>query len=439
MNFLNVYMNQDPEQGYNRFLIFTDKTQAFEALFALGLRTIPTNETTPEEIEQALAQHHTAHLFTGVFCADRKTNDALEEIYNRRSLPYIQSGWKLIKDELLLPGRADELEKHVHRFLDLYLPASDREPVRMVKADFLSALATQAEPIRIDGFPQFSRSMKIRPQVSVVIAAETGGGKSSFALNLAHALNKEYPVLYFNLEMAARIVFERLLAIETGLTLEDIGKFGNAPELAQVIDEAADRLTSRQPFYLDNDKYKLSEVEQVIKATPREDDKPLIVFIDHLHLMSLDGGGNQSLYEKTTELAKALKQIAKRENLVLFLLAQQNRAGKADQSKKPTLASLKDSGELENSADKVVFIWEKKTDTLVPRTEATFLIIAKNREGQPGEEIEIEFDRDSQRIIEKGFKPTNEKEPVQFTQESIEDTIKAYKAIKARENNIEMR
>lgn len=402
--YLQIYLKSTSD-GENRFLIFTDNQPAFELLFGMNLYAIQIGpeEYTTGQIELLLSQAQNAQRFTGIFCADRKTNEELERIYQKLNLPYIPEGWKLLHniDYLTMPGREADFRKHVKTFLDRYIMEPEQRPQRLNKANFLSALATQAEPIRIDRFTQFSRSMKIRPQVSVVIAAETGGGKSSFALNLAHALNKEYPVLYFNLEMAARIVFERLLAIETGLTLEDIGKFGNAPELAQVIDEAADRLTSRQPFYLYNDKYKLSEVEQVIKATPREDDKPLIVFIDHLHLMSLDGGGNQSLYEKTTELAKALKQIAKRENLVLFLLAQQNRAGKADQSKKPTLASLKDSGELENSADKVVFIWEKKTDTLVPRTEATYLIIAKNREGQPGEEIEIEFDRDSQRIREK--------------------------------------
>ena len=79
---------------------------------------------------------------------------------------------------------------------------------------------TNDEYIEFKSFPEFSKRAKIRLHDSVVLAADTGGGKSSLAINFIDDLNSEYPVLYFNLEMDDITVLRRLVAIHSGIMLD---------------------------------------------------------------------------------------------------------------------------------------------------------------------------------------------------------------------------
>ena len=62
----------------------------------------------------------------------------------------------------------------------------------------------------------------------------------------------------------------------------------------------------------------------------------------------------------------------------MFVLLQQNRAGKQDENKEPTNSSLKESGSWENDATKIMFLWWNDA------SKGKELAITKNRSGKTG-------------------------------------------------------
>ena len=62
----------------------------------------------------------------------------------------------------------------------------------------------------------------------------------------------------------------------------------------------------------------------------------------------------------------------------MFVLLQQNRAGKQDEKKEPTNSSLKESGSWENDATKIMFLWDN------PETGRKEIVVTKNRSGKTG-------------------------------------------------------
>lgn len=79
-----------------------------------------------------------------------------------------------------------------------------------------------------------------------------------------------------------------------------------------------------------------------------------IVFIDHLGLISARG---RTSYEIATKVAKELRKISLDNNCTIIALCQLNRDSAKEN--KPSLSMLRDSGEIEQSARKVMFVWEE--------------------------------------------------------------------------------
>jgi replicative DNA helicase len=111
-----------------------------------------------------------------------------------------------------------------------------------------------------------------------------------------------------------------------------------------------------------------------------------VVVVDYLQLVSSDGKG-MNREQQIANIARSLKNIAKDLNICVIVLSQLNR-NTATQSHKPALSRLRDSGQIEEAADIVMFCYRpekyglKKYDNPFERYEVenTALIdIAKGR------------------------------------------------------------
>ena len=232
--------------------------------------------------------------------------------------------------------------------------------------------------IEIRPFPEFSKTAKIKKHSTVAIAADTGGGKSSLAINFLNALNTDYPCIYFNLEMDKITVLRRLVAIESGLEIDRIEGYKNDPNTARAVNIFLKAITSRQPLQIIQDIYTLEQIEAIIEASAEGRDRPTMVFIDHSLLVEIDAR-TAGRYERFTIISEKLRKIALKYNIVLFVLLQQNRAGKADDEERPKNSSLKESGSWENDATHIVFLWYD------PKAQRKKLLLTKHRGGDQGE------------------------------------------------------
>ena len=75
--------------------------------------------------------------------------------------------------------------------------------------------------IEFDRFKKLNEKLKIKKKTVNVIGARPSEGKSALALNLFCDLAKKYKCLYFNMEMTEEEVYERMLGIESDITIKD--------------------------------------------------------------------------------------------------------------------------------------------------------------------------------------------------------------------------
>lgn len=226
-------------------------------------------------------------------------------------------------------------------------------------------------------FSQLSDMLKIKTHDTIVIAADTGAGKSSLAINFLHELQDRYPALYINLEMDEATILQRLVSIHTGIELDEIEGYKHDSNTRSKVNAAISEIVGRKDISLLADVYDLAEIEKQIQAATAGRTEPTIVFID-TGLLVTTGNKSASRYERFTQISEELRRISRLNNIVMFVLLQQNRAGKQDENKEPTNSSLKESGSWENDATKIMFLWRNDA------AKSKELVITKNRSGRTG-------------------------------------------------------
>ena len=226
-------------------------------------------------------------------------------------------------------------------------------------------------------FKAFCDMVKLKTHDTIVIAADTGAGKSSLALNFLHELQDRYPALYINLEMDEATILQRLVAIHTGIELDEIEGYKHDERTRSKVNAALQEITARKEIRLIADVYDLAEIEKQIQAATAGRTEPTIVFVD-TGLLVTTANKSASRYERFTHISEELRRISRLNNIIMFVLLQQNREGKKDEKKEPANSSLKESGSWENDATKIMFLWWND------KTQSKELAITKNRSGKTG-------------------------------------------------------
>lgn len=265
--------------------------------------------------------------------------------------------------------------------------------------DLKECLSNENIAIRGLGFPTLESYLNMKQKDFMVISASgTGGGKTALALNMLSELSKHYPCIYFNMEMAKQAIYERLVSIESGVPMRTLEryKYITDKELKNRIDEAMKEIGDKKRITMITGGKSIQAIQATInKLDPKEH---TIVFIDHMGLITGLGRGSQ--YEKTTELAKTLRNISMTHNITMIALSQVSRSQNPQgntrnrENEAPTLSRLKESGEIENSARQVIFIYFKTEDNY-------FIHIAKNSNGKVGIDIPITFTKNTMTIRER--------------------------------------
>ena len=248
------------------------------------------------------------------------------------------------------------------------------------------------------GFPKLESFLKMKEHDFMVISASgTGGGKTALALNMLSELSKHYQCIYFNMEMGEEDIKERLISIESRVPMQTLEQYRYITDTAlkKRIDDAMIEIGEHKRITLLTGAKSLDAIKGVINRL--DENEHVIVFIDHIGMIR--GFSRSSLYEKTTEIAKSLRALALNHNITMIALSQVSR-GQPQQGQKarlnepPTLSRLKESGEIENSARQVIFIYNKQEDDY-------YLRIAKNTRGSVDVDIPIEFTKKIMTIREK--------------------------------------
>ena len=108
-----------------------------------------------------------------------------------------------------------------------------------------------------------------------------------------------------------------------------------------------------------------------------------IIFVDYLQLVRAAG---ESRHLQVGKISRELKGLARNLNIPVIALAQLSRSVESRTDKKPVLSDLKESGDIEQDADIVSFLYrpEYYSNENVEKEGMTILITRKNRHGETG-------------------------------------------------------
>lgn len=222
------------------------------------------------------------------------------------------------------------------------------------------------------------------------IGARPSVGKSAFALQVAlNLVSNGYKVGIFSLEMQERSIYERLLASGSGLALNFIrnGQRYNNIEL-NMLESGNDKIRELKNLVLYCGSFTVADIRKYVRR-----DKLQVVFVDYLQLVTPDRGYKGNRTAEVGQISHDLKGVAMDFNIPIFPLVQLNREVEHRDKKEPVLADIRESGDIEQDASQVVFLWNDEESN-----EAKHVKIAKNRNGQLGGVV-LSFNGSRQRFI----------------------------------------
>lgn len=207
----------------------------------------------------------------------------------------------------------------------------------------------------------------IRPHHLDIMAGRPGMGKTSAALSYALGASAAgHGVLFVSLEMNRLELMQRATSDvifdgQNGIPYEAIrdGRFTSDNALRRV--HEASRVFRNLPLHLvDASSLTIGRLNMIVRRYKRRMEaagqKLELVLVDYLQLLRPDfRTDNMNL--AVSEVSRGLKAIAKQYDVGVLALAQLNRSVETRPDKRPVLSDLRDSGQIEQDADAVVFLY----------------------------------------------------------------------------------
>jgi replicative DNA helicase len=246
-----------------------------------------------------------------------------------------------------------------------------------------------------------------------VLAGRPGAGKSTMALAMALGMAKRgHGVLYHSPEMSTEQLALRAASAAASTRRDRI-------PYAQVIARQMDRhqeehftrtalgLPDLPILYDDSAALMASEIHartRQAKLDMQEKGKQLdVLIVDHMGKVRPTARYKGNKVNEVGEVSEAMATIAREENIAVLALHQLNRQVESRENKRPNLADLRDSGNVEQDADVVLFAYreayyleqkpegdEAKEREMARQARLEIvrnnleILIAKNRRGETG-------------------------------------------------------
>ena len=184
----------------------------------------------------------------------------------------------------------------------------------------------------------------------IVIAARASMGKTWLACYLANyiAASQSLPVVFFSAEMSSEQLTKRFLAMHSGID--------------------AQRLIRNQ-IYTD-------EYDNLVKALG-------LVVMDYIQKLGDRAAKNRA--QAVGKFSGTFKDVAKEFGVPFVALAQINRGVESQSNKRPTMADIKDSGDIEQDMDLGLLLYRDEYYHANTKDKGVIEInVAKNRNGGTG-------------------------------------------------------
>lgn len=213
----------------------------------------------------------------------------------------------------------------------------------------------QGQPINCD-FEELDNQHLFRRGEFVVIGGRPAMGKSQFMVNLAMNISINQPVLYVSFDQSKLALTRRMISsmieIDVSMTCQ-----GSLNELQLKLLKGVEKEFANRKLYInDTSNSSVSNVRDICRLHI-ERNGVQVIFIDYLQLLSSERYRNQREME-ISYICRTLKQIARENNVLVIAASQLSRNVEIrGGDKRPILSDLRESGAIEQDADKVFFLY----------------------------------------------------------------------------------
>ncbi|WAL80971.1 replicative DNA helicase [Pandoraea sp. XJJ-1] len=217
----------------------------------------------------------------------------------------------------------------------------------------------------------------------IIVGARPSMGKTAFAMGIGRNVAEGKAVGVFSMEMPRKQLMRRLVASLGGIPMGILGdprrmSDEHWPKLTHAMQRAKDL----QFFIDDRPARTLGEIRARCRTLKRKHGLGLVI-VDYLGLMG--GGEGDNRTQQVGANSRGLKVLAKELDVPVIVLAQLNRGLESRPNKRPMMSDLRDSGEIEQDADTVMFLYRDEVyNPDSPDKGVCEIIIAKQRNGETG-------------------------------------------------------
>jgi replicative DNA helicase len=271
-----------------------------------------------------------------------------------------------------------------------------------VFSEHVSDAGIQGEIIST-GIDDFDSRVPLTRGEYVVIGARPAMGKTHLLMNLALNISANVPVLYCSLDVSESLLMKRMVSALSGISLHQLMARSLNRLEKQLIESVKTEFDKRQLWITDQRTNSLQLFRTRCKKHVEEFGVK-VIFVDYIQLMGSDRYRHNREME-VSYVSRELKSIARELDVLVIASSQlsrmvENRGG----DKRPILSDLRESGSIEQDADKVFFLYRPEYYGFVRDEDGnsqegiTELILAKNRSGSL-EHIQYARDAHFSRII----------------------------------------
>lgn len=241
-----------------------------------------------------------------------------------------------------------------------------------------------------------------------VIAASTSMGKTAFALNVCkNVIKRNVPVAIISLEMDAQEIIDRMIIQEAGVNGWKYSQGETNDEEDKRISKALDNLHELPLVISDERGLNVAQIRARLRKFKSQLGELGMVVIDYLQMIQLPEDQLYNAARAVGQIVLQLRNLASELEVPIILLSQISRSFTSRQDKRPVLSDLRDSGNIEEVADGVIFLYRHAHTSAAAREQAeaegtendTEIIIAKQRTGQTGS-VKLFFENEFVRFVD---------------------------------------
>jgi len=246
------------------------------------------------------------------------------------------------------------------------------------------------------GLPKLDKGMYADPGDMVVLGGYPSAGKTALAVSFAYHHAAKRRVGFYSLETNRYKLADRLIANIARVELSRI-KLGTMDEADwQSVANESDRMRARNLDLIEASGMSVQDIKADALAH-----RYGAVYVDYLQLVEPESR-RETRQEQVAGISRGFQKLAHGSGTLVVALSQlsrQKREG-SDKVLEPTMADLRESGQVEQDADAVMLLYLERPKE--PDTSRRVLKIGKNKEGTLGR-IFLVFDGQYQRFRESAL------------------------------------